>query len=389
MRLLGVAAVTAAACISLTALPAYADPATSYPELAGVGSDTIQDVMNGMAAAINTSAGSNLIGSYDAVDPTSQQSFSQNSTVKIQTKSGGVIFARPNGSGDGAKALSYSNTGSLYNTSNIAGQVDFSRSSGGPAAVGDTSGALQYIPFAKDNVTYAVSAASDFPRNIPLGNGTEDPSALTLYNIYHCTYTTFKNSTNGTVTITPKVPQLASGTRNFWMTKVGITNALLADGQSSDCVNDTTATGNNQAGTMIEEHNGTTITGAGDIVPFSISQYIAQGNHKQILGDTTVNVNERRGNIALGTIGGFAPIRFVNGAVAANASFPVNRLVFNVIPKNKVGSTASQADIDLNSIFLGTGATSVCAQNSVIAEFGFTNIGTTCGTVYGSSPYTS
>jgi ABC-type phosphate transport system substrate-binding protein len=387
MRLFGVVAVAAAACITLGAVPAYADPVTSYPELAGVGSDTIQDVMNGVANAINLSQNSNLIGSYDAVDPVSQKSFAQDSTVRIQTRSGGALFARPNGSGDGAKALSYSNTGSLYNTQSVSGQVDFSRSSGGPSFAGDATHALTYVPFAKDNVAYAVSAASDFPRNIPLGNGTEAPTALTLWNIYHCTFTSYKNAANISITITPKLPQANSGTRGYWEGKVGIADADLATGQPSDCVNDTTATGNNAAGASIEEHNGTLITGAGDIVPFSISQYLAQGNHAKITTDTTVKINERRGNIALGGIGGFPALRYVGGVVSANASFPVNRLVYNVIPTNKIGSTATQSDIDLNNIFVGAGSL-VCAQTSVIAEFGFTSIGSACGVSTGTSNFT-
>ena len=59
----------------------------------------------------------------------------------------------------------------------------------------------------------------------------------------------------------------------------------------------------------MQEHNGAQVTGAGDLVPFSVAQWIAQGNHASILTDTGVPVTERRGNIELGSIGGIKPRR--------------------------------------------------------------------------------
>jgi ABC-type phosphate transport system substrate-binding protein len=105
------------------------------------------------------------IGSYDATG-----------SATIQTKAGGPSFVRPNGSGAGANALSDSAQGGthLFNSVDITGQVDFARSSSGPSGSGT---ALTYIPFAKDAVTFAVNAASDFPRDIPIGSSSQDSTS--------------------------------------------------------------------------------------------------------------------------------------------------------------------------------------------------------------------
>ncbi|MBU4335296.1 MAG: hypothetical protein KJ548_01880, partial [Actinobacteria bacterium] len=58
-----------AAALVLSAGPASADPpATTYPTLAGTGSDTTQFVLDGLSAAILVN-GNRVIGSYDALDP--------------------------------------------------------------------------------------------------------------------------------------------------------------------------------------------------------------------------------------------------------------------------------------------------------------------------------
>ena len=136
---LGAVASLAIAAIAFGALPAQADPTTPpFPTLAGAGSDTTQDVVGGLTTLAPT-----VVGSWNAVG-----------SATIQTKSGGPAFQRPNGSGDGVYALSMSagaGTG-LYNSVNIAGQLDYARSSSGPSSsyVGSD---LTYIPFAIDAVT--------------------------------------------------------------------------------------------------------------------------------------------------------------------------------------------------------------------------------------------
>ena len=356
--------VTLAVVAGLTcggAWAANADPAGgTFPARAGVGSDTTQDVVNGLATQVTS------IGSYDAVDPATQAA---GGTIK--TKSGGPSFTRPNGSGAGRNALSASYGGLAgnnftYNNVNIQGQVDFARSSGGPSGSGT---ALTYIPFAQDAVTYAVNEASDFPRDIQLGSSSDSTSRFTLYNIYHCTVRSFTNADGDDVTITPLIPQSGSGTRSFWLSQVGLTEATLPTCVSS--LNNT-----------VEEHSGLKLTDPGYIVPFSISQYIAQGNHSQLPSQ----VNERRYAAQLGSIGGIKPYLISNGAVVQNASFPVKRLVYNVVATSAITSGSSSFNSGLVSAFVGS-SSQVCSQGSIIRAYGFATVGN-CGSTTITGPFT-
>jgi len=153
------------------ATPASADPAFSYVM---VGSDTIQDVMNGFAFATGGETGGGYIASYDAVDPVlgppptgTFQTITPSKNVG-QTSQTSCSFSRPNGSGQGLGAIDYSfNPGSSLLTSGATGPqpgcVDIARSSSGPGSgitapnlgAQDTAGGLIYIPFALDAVTGA------------------------------------------------------------------------------------------------------------------------------------------------------------------------------------------------------------------------------------------
>lgn len=76
---------TAALALGAMAAPASADPAPgNYRALAGVGSDTTQDVVNGLGTAVDSGA---LIASYNALG-----------TATVKTRATGCQIARPNGS---------------------------------------------------------------------------------------------------------------------------------------------------------------------------------------------------------------------------------------------------------------------------------------------------
>jgi len=346
------AATVAAACavaMAVSASPAFADP-TGFKTLSGVGSDTIQDVMNGMGSAVPA------IGSYDAVDPVTGVAGGN-----IVTKSGGPAFTRPNGSGSGVQALSDSLEGGvhLFNGVDISGQVDFARAS---SFQGSTGTDLTYIPFALDAVTYAVPAGSDFPRNLPLGSSSDAPSKLSLYNIYNCIKTTYTDSNLNTVTIHPLAPQSGSGTAKFWASTLGYSDTSLPT-----CVKRV-----NSSGVAIEEHNGTALDDAGDIVPFSIAQYIAQGNHASIASAFGVSVVERRGNVTLGSINGQPAIRESGTTTVMNPLFPVTRSVFNVVSSAQVSPAGA-----IKSTFVGS-SSAVCQQSALIKAFGFQTL-SNCG----------
>ncbi len=352
LRVSVVAAAAVAVMAFGAAAPAYADP-SGFKPLNGVGSDTTQDVVGGLATVVTA------IGSYDATG-----------SATIQTTSGGPSFTRPNGSTAGVQALSASvnNTGTRTFPASggvsITGQVDFARSSSAPSSsfVGTD---LTFIPFARDAVTYAVSAASDWPRDIALGSASQDalvPRPFTLRNIYRGTVTTYTNADLEPVTIRPIIPQAGSGTRSFWLGALGLTEATIVGTPTTDI------------GNTAQEHNGTYIVNAGDIAPFSIAQYIAQGNH----GVLPTSVLERRGNIELGSIDTIKPILLTSGGgVELNTSFPVNRLVFNVVQTSRLTGT-SAADLQLKATFAGT-TSSVCAATAQIKQYGFGTIGSLCG----------
>ncbi len=354
---LGVATAAAVCALALTisATPAFADP-SGYQTLSGVGSDTIQDVMNGMGSPVTA------IGSYDAVDPTTQLVGGN-----ITTRSGGNAFVRPNGSKAGVQALSDSIQGGthLWLGVNILGQVDFARASG---FQGSTGTDLAYIPFAQDAVSYAVNAGSDFPRNLPLGSSADASTKLSLYNVYHCIKTSYTNTNGDTVPINPLVPQSGSGTAKFWASTLGFSDTALPT-----CVKRVNTDANPAT---IEEHNGTTIDDAGDIVPFSIAQYIAQGNHASLYSAFGVNVAERRGNVALGAINGQPAVRQNAGTgpttTVMNPSFPVTRSVFNVVSTGRI--TGSDPIV---ATFVG-GTSAVCSQSALIQKFGFQTVAN-CG----------
>ncbi|MFE4644592.1 hypothetical protein [Streptomyces sp. NPDC056730] len=317
---LGAVVGAAALGVGLLAPAASADPAVGeYRQLVGVGSDTTQDIGNRLGAVIPDPDGvpdGQLIASYNATGSTT-----------IKTRATGCTINRPNGSSAGIDALRNA-------VLNSTGCIDFARSSRGPADTTTTK--LTWIPFAKDAVTVAVRSDSAL-------NSALDLTTAQLRDIYTCVKTTH----NG-VTLTPLLPQSGSGTRTFFLEKIGVTEA-----QVGTCVNG-----------AVQEHDGTALDTAGDIAPYSVAQYIAQTNGV---------VADRHGVTVLGKVNGVAP-RNTNGTL--NTAFPYNRDVYNVVPTPKI--TGTTADANVVSAFVGT-ASKVCGQTSQIQAYGFGSLGTACG----------
>ncbi|MFE1441513.1 hypothetical protein [Streptomyces sp. NPDC058739] len=209
-RMAAVAAVGLAGLVTgtLSVSQASADPSgpPQYRQLAGVGSDTTQDVMNGLANAI-TIGGQKVIGSYDATG-----------SASITTKATGCTLARPNGSGAGRTAL-------VNSLGAGNGCLDFSRSSSLNLAT--TANGLTYVPFAVDAATYAITPSSVVPRKLTQADLTA---------IYHCDPNYVGTGPN--YDVTPLLPQAGSGTRGFWMGQVGITEADMT-ANNFPCVKNT------------------------------------------------------------------------------------------------------------------------------------------------------
>lgn len=349
LRLSAVVALAAALALGSVA-PAYADPSTGKP-LNGTGSDTTQDVMGGVATAVTS------LGSYDAIG---------SSTITVN----GVTFSRPSGSSAGVRALSSSIRGIAYaGTVLPVGTLQWARSS----SLGSQTGTeLTYIPFARDAVTIAMSASSDFPKDVSLGAPGQATNLFTLRNIYLGTVTSFIDSQGNTVTIRPLLPQQNSGTRQFWVSALGTTEPALATGGKAT-----------DLGNTVQEHDGSFLTTDGDIAPFSVGQYIAQGNHRTL----PTTVVERRGNIVLGSIDTIKPVVYTGTRIATNPDFGVSRLVYNVVETRALTTaTPSATDLAIRAAFAGS-SSEVCLATTQIQQYGFATIGSACGSTTAQRGY--
>jgi hypothetical protein len=368
----GLAVVTATAGLVVGgAVPAFADPTTT---LVGVGSDTTQDVMDGIANNI----GAGAVGSWDAVNPATQIAHEG-----IAPKAG-CTETRPNGSGEGLNALRKSlnpaTTAAQLADPPEAGCVDFARSSSGPAtADASPNGALVYIPFALDAVAGATGPATAVTGSDPaVATNITNADLFTLQNVkdmYDTCSTVLVNGVNyvpdGTVTdathqpIHLYYPQVGSGTSKFWATTIGFN-------QTSPplCVHNTIEGTNPPV--SVEEHNGTVFAQDADAYgPFSIAQWIAQKNGH----------NDRRHNAVLHSLNGVTPL---TGTGKLNTAYPIIREVYNIVSFARVTSNAP-ADAQFVAIFNGAGST-VCSQSITIQQFGFAllnsaPLGHTCGQV--------
>ncbi|WP_422772794.1 hypothetical protein ACN28C_07325 [Plantactinospora sp. WMMC1484] len=334
-----VACLAAALGVAAAASPAVADPnpVTDYRMLTGVGSDTTQDVLNGLGDAV-TISGNKVIASWDA-----------RGSANVKTKLTGCEFPRPNGSTAGRVAL----RDSELPGSPTAGCVDFARSSSSTTNV--PAGTGTWIPFAVDAVTFAINRNSDLPINM---------SVALLQNIYKCVI-----SHIGGVPIQPLLIQAGSGTRQFWNGQMSITDQEIALGDYPCLVPASSTVPDGTGQPEVQEHDARVLTGHNDyIMPFSIAQHIAQGN-------ALPGVEDRRGPSELGRINTVSP--YAAGTAppneVMNVNFPVRRTVYNIVPTAKLNNSV------IDQVF--TGADSLlCQQGALIQQYGF-GVAADCGSV--------
>jgi hypothetical protein len=327
--------------------PAHADPVGgAFRTLVGTGSDTTQSVMDALAEVVTDSSGNQIIGSYDAIDPTTGVAGGT-----IQTRANGATFTRPNGSGAGIQALTSSVKGLTYPAANgvdVTDQLDFARSSSGPSGSGTD---LTYIPFAKDAVSYAYSN-TDAAAAVP-----SDLTTAQLKGIFSGDITTYVGSDSATHTYVPILPQSGSGSRKFFLSSLGLTESNVA-----------------WITTTFQENEGTTIDAVGEIAPFSAAAYIAQTNAKIT---NTISTNK----VVLGSVDSVSP--FLSGG-ALNASFPLARNVYNVVATSRLSGT-TDSDLLLQSTFVGS-SSKICLATSTITDYGFGTIDN-CGATTTTGPF--
>jgi hypothetical protein len=407
--------------------PIAATGKSPYGQLAGTGSDTTQDVMNGLQIAIGRVAGTGGVNPDDYWKLTSYDATSTVENQTLVTKYGGNTIYRPNGSSDGRDALltaigQKGNTTGKYTyatpspgasvswkadsliaaADQVFGQVQYARSSAGPTTNVSTTGAVSYVPFAKDAVDYAVSANSVLPA---LSVGTDQDAANvvtnvapnTLFAIYLCEATrvitkvgqatklvnddytlgTGESSTD----INAYIPQSSSGTGKFWALKFyGAEGASLPA-----CVTRTyperTVGGEVIPAGSVQEHDGTAITmDAGGITPFSIPKWVAMAKHTANVAGFE-GVNDVREGAVLGTLNGIAPTAGSGSNLKMNPTFLTNgstsflaRSVYNIVPYRLLTDPSSLE----YAMFNGRNSL-ICQNSATISAYGFGLLTATSG----------
>ena len=419
----GVVAVGVVAAIAQTAPAARADSGSTTPQLAAVGSDTIQDVYNQFSADLPP----NTLNSFNAVNPTTGASHDH--LIYTNENSGASCnYSRPNGSSEGLNALEAS-LGQPQGTPALPiepqlGCVDVARSSAGPGATGSGPGsggfsgpnALQFVPFALDGVTGAVGPAAGTTGGQGVGvsftaqshdaNGdsvttktvaTQLPAAVNSFSLQNLkdlfgsgnatnvtvngvTTTFWPANGNGTqpansTKIDLYIPQLGSGTEKFWASTLGFTAGNPPAWDHTTIINGAlSVNGADNPNHFIfsdEEHDGTNVaTDPLGYAPFSIGQWLAQGK----------GLDDRRHSAVLEKVNGVAP---VNTSGNLNTAFPITRLVYSVVSRARLLNTGDP----LNALLDGPNSF-VCQDTSTILNYGFglldgspSSLNATCGEI--------
>lgn len=255
-RLLAGVSTAAVVTASLSmAAPALADPPAGYTpstsDVIGVGSDTSEFALNYLAdgtggvPGYNASNPANKLVSWNALPPAGAAA-----TINLP---GNGAAPRPNGSGNGKKAL--------YGAGNVV-EVDYARSSAALDATEKQAG-LQAFPFAKDSLALATARTSNAPASI---------TAADMVRIYSGSVTNWSQLGGAPGTIEPKIPQSGSGTRSFFTAQL----------QAANGGNAVTL-----AGTVVEvqEHDPSLIqSNPNAVAPFSIGRNAVNGAPLRIEG---------------------------------------------------------------------------------------------------------
>lgn len=374
-RLALAVALTASLATAFTGGSANADP-KQLTAAVGVGSDTTQDVMNAMTGFTNdvyytpihssSASGARQVISFDATPPAGV------ADNCITPKVGGPTFTRPSGSSAGRRALSRAIDGTKYGSAacggvqDVAGLVDFARSSAGPAS-GDTGTALTYIPFGRDAMSFA------YYRNA--GSPVTSLTRAQLTSLF-----TTGPQVIGGVRIVPCGIQTSSGTYAFWQT---VTTA------SAGAENTATTECNALLGRAQENH-GDELQARGDalaalpghsgdqvIIGFSAGSFVSKANGVAP-GDNAaalmgvISDNGSGTNLGL-PVSGTAPNMVPSASFFADAIF--GRNVYNVFPTSVI--TSAFGNDDLKTLFVGS-TSAMCSATATINAFGFLPIAT-CG----------
>ncbi len=348
--------------------PSSADPKQASA-LVGVGSDTTQDVLNALAGFNNgvnytplqssAASGQRQLTSFDATP----------AGTCITPKSPGATFDRPNGSTAGRRALSRAIDGGLFGAAGpcgsagkvITGLVDFARSSAGPSGAGT---ALTYLPFGRDALSFGYYA-----------NGVAAVTNLSSAQLTSL-YSTGPQTING-VRIVPCLPQTGSGTRQSFLTAVGVSDST-----------GTTATAACNGTIQESDGNGLkaralTMPNTQLIIGFSAANFISQSN-----GVAPSQLPAGDPNFGLGSIDALGlPFNGTGSSLTPSATFynstTYGRNVYNVVDTSRA---TGFGNADLKSLLVGP-TSAICSgpAQTTVNRFGFLSVAT-CGSTSLTGP---
>lgn len=276
-------------------------------DLVGTGSDTIQYVTNDLSRGY--ADGTVRLASFNAFQPGTEGA--PVSGDQIEVRDGVATIARPNGSSAGIRALWEPAT---------TGLLDFARSSR-PSNGSVQEDGLAFLPFANDGLGYIVDDGSFVPDNL---------NAANLRDIYTCQLPGYE----------AKLPQNGSGTRTFFLERIGVTEAQAEQAVVDGCVEE------------VQEHADAPVDGNPfALAPFSTARFASD------------------------PVSGNPPANRVVLAEGAGA-FSVSRQVFHVVKESEWIGGANERQ-ELVNVFGSDGL--VCDELADGEYQGFTGIGAECG----------
>ena len=390
-RLARIAAAAAIAAVGVATVMAGdnlagADPKQQEAPLITMGSDTTQDILDAFTGEVNgrrfiplrsasvvsaagVQTGQQQIASWRAVNLDATGAPQQ----CVEPK-GGIRVDRPNGSGNGQRALTAAINGVGWGRTDVgctttraamSGLISFSRSSSGATG---TTGALTFVPFARDALQFAYDAPS-------AALAVSDLTTTQVQGLHNSTSGTSQVLTIGGTRIIACRIQDGSGTYTSWGANMGLTvptnatDKLALENSTDECRDAFNAT--QIAINGVQEHDpvgfhqvcerirlGYTPTGGGAAVPaqpntqciigYSVANWVAQFNGVGTRDLPITPAAATGGAFNIGTRDGGAAGYVISGPANAapnttyfNGTF--GRDVFNVIPTSIItlpGNTA-------------------------------------------------
>ena len=344
----------------LTVLAAPAENAA-----VGVGSDTIQNVLDQFSADYNATlkcSSATRLYSWDATNPNTGAIGDT-----IAEKSGCSSIARPDGSSAGITQLAtFQKTGDGNFYCSSFARSSRARGSSDPAFA---PGGIAFVDLAGDAVTWAAQATTNAPATL---------TTAQLAAIYNCTDTNWSQVGGKNAPIHAFIPQSSSGTRSFFLGAIGIATP-------GSCVSDD--------GGTLEENEGVNpvLKDPDAIFPYSIGKYIAEKFHSTTCNNSACTPDSNgnvctpaagknlfgcntHGTMVLKQINGVAPTTGTGTGTVINSSFPATfqRTVFEVVPYDPAtsdhipGATSPVGGVNLEAIFGASGF--VCTNSTAKAD---------------------